>query len=120
MLLEFNLLSNSKSFLAWNTIPIFSANRILIKSFSSNVDKSIEAPKLLLAKHISNKVVISPPLPISCPAIIWSFTIASWITLNALLKKSESLIVGTSVPTVFNTWAKEVPPNLKSSCDKLI
>jgi hypothetical protein len=42
-------------------------------------EKSILAPKFTSAKHISNKVVIKPPLPISCPArILFSKLIPEW------------------------------------------
>ena len=35
-------------------------------------DRFKVAPKLVSAKHISNRVVISPPEATSCPAAIWS------------------------------------------------
>ena len=46
---------------AWKTIPEFSANNNFSVSFSFKAERSSSAPKLISAKHISNKVVINPP-----------------------------------------------------------
>ena len=57
------------------TIAGFSEKSNFIESFSLINEKSILAPRLFSAKHISKIVVINPPEPISCPAIIMSFLI---------------------------------------------
>ena len=56
-----------------NTTPTFSEKRILIKSFSAKAEKSISIPTEVEGKHISKRVVINPPDPISCPAVIIPF-----------------------------------------------
>ena len=76
------------------------------------------APIWVEAKHISNKVVIKPPLPTSCPAAILPTFIKSCMALNATLKYSASNICGASSPILFNTCAKDEPPSLKVSLDR--
>ena len=51
----------------WSINPIFSEKNTFEVSCSSNSSKSICIPISKLEKHISMRVVINPPEPISCP-----------------------------------------------------
>ena len=56
----------------------------------------------------------------SCPDLILSVLIKSCIKLKLSLNFFGFVIVGASDPTLFWVCAKEDPPNLNSSNDKLI
>ena len=68
-------------------IPVFSENNNLTESLSDSDVKSILAPRLLSAKHISRSDVINPPDATSCPALILSSLIKFCIVLNTFFKK---------------------------------
>ena len=42
------------------------------------------------------------------------------MVLNVFLTKEELVMSGAALPIVFNTWLKELPPNLNSSCERLM
>ena len=116
------------SSLTWITTPGFSANSALTTSGAPPLEVSEEMmscrlmcmPPLVLAKHISSRVVMSPPAEMSWPAMIHPFSIICWTAIKASAKYSAFFTVGTSLPTLPNTCAKAEPPKCCSSNEKSI
>ena len=75
-------------------------------------------PPSVLAKHISSRVVMSPPAEMSCPAMTSPSLTSCCTARKASRKYSGFCTVGTSLPTLLSDCAKAEPPSLSVSNEK--